>query len=172
MSVEFKLILFFVIDIMNIKIALTFSALIASEIMLGYSITSLYDCGIEFDYKCYHTLTWYQFGIILIDLILLSFCVSQTIIDEILNDGEILSLVHEYIHERCNEEETEKKLSESSEDLSDDPMDAHPNDSSNEPSILSKRDVDIDKSINDFNEMIMSLVSDTQSEKHPEDESK
>ena len=153
---------------MNIKIALTFSALIASEIMLGYSITSLYDCGIEFDYKCYHTLTWYQFGIILIDLILLSFCVSQTIINEILNDGEVLSLIHEYIHERCNEEENEKNLSESSEDLSDDPLDEPSNDSSN----LSKRDVDIDKSINDFNEMIMSLVSDTQSNEHPEDESK
>ena len=157
---------------MNIKIALVFSALIASEIMLGYSITCLYDCDIDFDYECYHTLTWYQFGVILIDLILLSFCVSQTIINEILNDGEVLSLVHEYIHERCNEEETEKKLSESSEDLSDDPLDEPSNDSSN----LSKRDVDIDKSINDFNEMIMSLVSDTQndtqSEKHPEDESK
>ena len=101
---------------MNIKIALTFSALIASEIMLGYSITSLYDCGIEFDYKCYHTLTWYQFGIILIDLILLSFCVSQTIINEILNDGEVLSLIHEYIHERCNEEENEKNSDDSSEE--------------------------------------------------------
>ena len=165
---------------MNIKIALVFSALIASEIMLGYSITCLYDCDIDFDYECYHTLTWYQFGVILIDLILLSFCVSQTIINEILNDGEVLSLVHEYIHERCNEEETEKKLSESSEDLSDDPLDDplddHTEYTLDEPSAFSKRDVDIDKSINDFNEMIMSLVSDTQndtqSEKHPEDESK
>ena len=157
---------------MNIKIALTFSALIVSEIMLGYSITSLYDCGIEFDYKCYHTLTWYQFGIILIDLILLSFCVSQTIINEILNDGEVLSLIHEYIHERCNEEKNEKNSDDPLDDLSDDPLDEPSNDSSN----LSKRDVDIDKSINDFNEMIMSLVSDTQNDtqpdEHPEDESK
>lgn len=150
---------------MDINIALTFSALIIAEITIGYSITRLYDCNLEFDYKCYHTLTLYQFGVIVIDFILFCFCVYQTIINEILNNSEILSLVHEYIHERCKKDKkTENNLKEHSEKHQD------------KPSNLTKKNIDVDKSINDFNEMVKNLVvdnrPDTQSDEHPENEFK
>lgn len=151
------------------KIALTFGALIVTEIILGYSITSLYNCDTDFDYKCYHTLTMYQFGIIVTNLLLLCFWVYQSLLNEIINDNDVLNLVHEYIHERSNEDnKTKNNSSESSDDSSGEQFE-EPSDA---PSNLTKRDVDIDKSINDFNEMIMSLVSDTQSDEHPKDESK
>lgn len=174
---------------MNIKIALTFSTLIVTEIILGYSITSLYDCNINFEYECYRALTLYQLGVIVTNLILLCLCVYQTIFNEILNNTELLNLVHEYIHIRFNEcGETKNNLSESLDDQSKDPLDTHSDKTSDKPSKdpldthseehpdkpsnLTKRNIDVDKSINDFNEMIMNLVTDNKINDQPENESK
>ena len=178
---------------MNIKIALTFSTLIVTEIILGYSITSLYDCNINFEYECYRALTLYQLGIIVTNLILLCLCVYQTIFNEILNNTELLNLVHEYIHIHFNEcGETKNSLSGSFGGSSKDPLDTHseehPDKTSDKPlknsldthseehpdkpSNLTKRNIDVDKSINDFNEMIMNLVTDNKINDQLENESK
>ena len=148
---------------MNLKTAFVFINLVALETIIGFLLSMRYECAYEFDYKCYSSLTFYQYVISYLNLVLLGFYISNVVINDVLNDEKLSKFVHEYIHyktkEIMNPNETEIETKTETEMGHEPEFETEINKELFKSNNNSKMEsIDINKSIEDFTEMISSLA--------------
>lgn len=181
---------------MNFKIPFAFLGIIALEVLISFLLALKYDCIFDFDYVCYNVLGTCKNFMSLLNYILIGSYVIDYIINDINDDEDLKEIIcdvivkkfqkkseedseNDSIEETSEEDSSEGSLHESdiiyedsikseSEISEEDPKEE------NETSELKQRnnedrinEIDIDKSIKDFSDMIQTLV-ENHSETHPE----
>lgn len=171
---------------MNFKIPFALLGIIALEVLISFLLALKYDCLFDFDYICYNVLGTCKNFMTLLNYILIGSYVINYIINDINEDEDLKEIICDVIVKKLQKKSEEDSENDSIEDLTEDSSEGSLHESDiiyedsikseseiseedpkeeNETSELKQRniqdridEIDIDKSIKDFSDMIQIIV--------------
>ena len=183
---------------MNFKIAFVFIGIIGLEVLINFLLSLKYNCLFDFDYVCYNILEICKNFMLLLNYILIGSYVINYIVNDINEDEDLKEIICDVIVKKLQKKTEKKSENDSIEDSSEsslhesdiiyedlmkseseiDEENTEQDTSDNKTSELKQRniqnkidEIDVDKSIKDFSDMIQILVenrNETNTETHIE----